>query len=132
MTLLEIVGLYVAINLLLLPVLMIRVGQVRQSEKVSIGDGQSPALLARIRAHANFTETTPFALIGLFALASLGATPLMLHIFGGGFTLGRILHAHGMAQDKAMGKGRPIGTLLALLSFLGMGLYLLYKVLLAS
>jgi len=43
-TLFEIVALYVALNLILAPILMFRVGQVRQSEKVSIGNGQSPEL----------------------------------------------------------------------------------------
>lgn len=129
MTLFEIVALYVALNLILAPILMFRVGQVRQSEKVSIGNGQSPELLARIRAHANFTETTPLALIGLFALAMLSAPAVVLHIFCAGFTIGRVLHAHGMAQENALGKGRVIGTLLAVLSFFGMALYILFKIL---
>ncbi len=129
MTLFEIVALYVALNLILAPLLMFRVGQVRQSEKVSIGSGQSHQLLARIRAHANFIETTPLALIGLFALAQLSAPAHILHIFGAGFTIGRVLHAHGMAQENALGKGRVIGTLLAILSFFGMAAYLLYRIL---
>jgi len=128
-TLFEIVALYVALNLILAPILMFRVGQVRQSEKVSIGNGQSPELLACIRAHANFTETTPLALIGLFALAMLRAPAVVLHIFGAGFTIGRVLHAHGMAQENALGKGRVIGTLLAVLSFFGIALYILFKIL---
>ena len=40
-----------------------RVGQKRLSEKVSIGDGGNPAVLARMRAHANYVEFTPFVLI---------------------------------------------------------------------
>ncbi len=126
MTLFQIVALYVALNLILLPILMLRVGQKRISEKVSLGDGGNTSLLARVRAHANFTETTPFALIGLFSLAMLSAPSVMLHIFGAGFTFGRIAHAHGMAGLGANGKGRTIGAVLSLLTFLGMAICLLY------
>ena len=119
MTLFQIIALYIALNLLLLPVLMYRVGQVRMKEKVSLGDGNNPALIARIRAHGNYAETAPFALIGLIALGMLQAHPIVLHIFGAGFLLSRILHAHGMAQAGANGKGRMFGTILTLLTFVG-------------
>ena len=125
MTLFQIVALYAALHLILAPILMIRVGQVRLSGKVNLGDGGNETLYARIRAHGNFTENTPLALIGLFALAMLSAAPIGLHIFGAGFLIGRILHAHGMAQPKSNGKGRVIGILLTMLSFLGMAIYLL-------
>lgn len=128
MTLFQIVGLYAALNLILLAVLMLRVGQVRMKEKVSLGDGDNPALFARIRAHGNFTETAPFALIGLFALAGLGAAPLALHIFGAGFTFGRVAHAHGMAAKNAAGGGRTVGALLSMLTFLGIAFYSLYLI----
>ena len=68
------------------------------------------------------------ALIGLIALAMMNAHSLALHIFGGAFLLGRILHAHGMAQKDANGKGRGIGMMLTLLGLAGPALYLLYLV----
>ena len=71
MTLFQIVALYVALHLILTPILMFRVGQVRIKEKINLGDGDNPVLFARIRAHGNYVETTPFALIGLFALAMI-------------------------------------------------------------
>jgi len=125
MTLFQIVGFYTALHLLLLPVLMFRIGQIRMSKKISLGDGGNDALNVRIRTHGNFIETTPLALIGLFALAGLGAAPLALHIFGAGFFLGRVLHAHGMTKKNALGHGRTIGMLLTLLTFLGTAIYLL-------
>ena len=127
MTHIQIVALYAGINLLLLPVLMYRVGQQRIATKTSLGDGGHETLFQRIRAHANFTETTPFALIGLLILSNLSAPVLLMHILGGGFTLGRIAHAHGMAQAGATGKGRTIGAILAFLSFIIMGVYLLFR-----
>ena len=128
MTTFQIVALYIALNLILLPVLMFRVGQIRIKEKISIGDGNSPALVARIRAHGNYTETAPFALIGLIALAMLSAPSIALHLFGAIFLLGRLLHAHGMAQKNANGKGRFYGTLMTLFTFAGTAIYLLWLI----
>jgi len=132
MTLFQIVALYVALHLIMAPILMVRVGQVRLADKVNLGDGGNDKLTARIRAHGNYIENTPLALIGLFALAMLSAAPLALHIFGAGFLLGRILHAHGMAQPKSSGKGRVIGMMLTMLNFLGTAVYLLILALTSS
>ena len=124
----EIIALYVALNLILAPILMVRVGQVRMSEKVSLGDGGNKVVISRMRAHANFTENAPLALIGLIALAGLGAASIALHIFGAAFTFGRVAHAHGMAAKNGEGVGRVIGAMLTLLTFVGIAGYLLYLI----
>lgn len=126
MTLFEIVALYVAINLILAPVLMFRIGQVRIGKKINLGDGGDADLMSRIRAHGNFTENAPLLLLGLLALASLSALPILLHIFGAGFTFGRIVHAFGMAG--ILKQGRLIGTLSAILSYFGMAVTLIYLI----
>ncbi len=126
MTLFEIVGLYVAINLILAPFLMFRVGQVRIAKKVNLGDGGDTELISRIRAHGNFIENAPLLLVGLLALASLSALPIVLHIFGAGFTVGRIFHALGMAGKFK--QGRFVGTITALLSYVGMAATLIYLI----
>jgi uncharacterized membrane protein YecN with MAPEG domain len=128
MTSFQIIALYAALNLILACVLMLRVGNKRISQKVSLGDGGDAGLRARIRAHGNYIENAPLALIGLFALAFMNAHVIALHIFGTGFLLGRIAHAHGMDQKNANGKGRVIGAVLTLLTLLGTGLYLLFLV----
>lgn len=125
----QIVALYVALHLILAPILMFRVGQVRIKEKISLGDGDSPALFARIRAHGNYVETTPFALLGLMALAFMpNVSPIIMHVFGAVFLIGRILHAHGMAQKGSNGKGRVIGMMMTLFTFFGTALYLLWLI----
>ena len=126
MTLFQIAAFYIALNLILAPILMYRVGQVRIGKKINLGDGGDELMLSRIRAHGNFTENAPLALLGLVGLAMLGAHPIALHVFGAGFFIGRILHAMGMA--KTFGQGRFVGTLLTLLTFLGQAFYLLYLV----
>ncbi|MGB3737756.1 MAG: MAPEG family protein, partial [Pontixanthobacter sp.] len=52
--------------------LMIRVGQVRNSQNVSVGDGGDDRVIRRMRAHANFVETTPFALVLVAAIELTG------------------------------------------------------------
>ncbi len=126
MTLFQIVALYVALHLILAPILMFRVGQIRMKEKVSLGDGGNALLNARIRAHGNYIETAPLALLGLLALAMLNAPALLLHLFGAAFLIGRLFHAHGMAQPGATGRGRSVGAILTLLTYVGTALCLLY------
>lgn len=126
MTLFQIVALYIALNLILAPVLMFRVGQIRIGKKINLGDGGDELMLSRIRAHGNFTENAPLALIGLVALAMLSAHPIVLHIFGAGFFIGRVLHAMGMA--KAFGQGRLVGTLLTIITFFGQAALILFLV----
>jgi uncharacterized membrane protein YecN with MAPEG domain len=126
MTLFQIVALYIALNLILAPLLMFRVGQVRIGKKINLGDGGDALMLSRIRAHGNFTENAPLALLGLIGLAMLSAHPIALHIFGAGFFIGRILHAMGMAGS--FGQGRLIGTLLTLLTYFGQAAYLLFLI----
>jgi uncharacterized protein len=105
--------------------LAIRVGQVRTSEKVSIGDGGNEAVIRRMRAHANFVEFTPFvlALIAAIELASGGgAAPLWLWVVMGIYFVGRIAHGLGM-EGGTFGKGRTVGTLTTMLTLFGLGLY---------
>lgn len=98
--------------------LALRVGRVRVAEKVSLGDGGNLRMLARMRAHSNYAEYTPFFLI-LMALVELarGTSPWLWAI-GMVYMVARILHAFGMDAARP-GKLRQIGiagTLLALLA----------------
>ena len=126
MTLFQIVALYIALNLLLTPVLMFRVGQVRVGKNIMLGDGGDKLMLSRMRAHANFTENAPLALIGLIGLAMLSAHPIILHVFGAAFFIVRILQAMGMSG--AFKLGRLIGTLLTLLTHFGQAGCLLFYI----
>ena len=76
--------------------LTVRVGRVRGTENVSIGDGGSEPLIRRMRAHSNFVENTAFVLI-LLALVELGmGSSIWLWAVGALYRVGRILHALGM------------------------------------
>lgn len=101
--------------------LSIRVGQVRTSEKVSIGDGGNDKVIRRMRAHANFVENTPFVLVLVAAIELAGQGSSWLPYIAGIYMLGRIAHGIGM-DGGALGKGRMVGTLITMLSLLGLAI----------
>jgi uncharacterized protein len=68
----------------------------RLQAKVSLLDGGDAPLLARMRAHGNFTETVPMALILMALLESCGLQPTWLWALGICLVLGRVLHAAGV------------------------------------
>jgi hypothetical protein len=101
-----------------------RVGQMRLAHKVSIGDGGNEALIARMRAQANFVEYTPFVLIliGLIELAE--GSRLWLWIVGVAYILARIAHGFGMDRPRPDPlKLRMIGVIVTALILFGLALY---------
>lgn len=101
--------------------LSIRVGQVRGSEKVSIGDGGNEKVIRRMRAHANFVENTPFVLMLIAAIELAGKGGNWLAYVAAIYMLGRIAHGLGMDNGR-FGKGRMIGTLVTMLTLLGLAI----------
>ncbi len=101
--------------------LSIRVGQVRMSEKISVGDGGNENVIRRMRAHANFVENTPFVLVLIVAIELAGKGGAWLPYVAGIYMLGRVAHGLGMDGGK-FGKGRSIGTLTTMLTLLGLAI----------
>lgn len=104
--------------------LAMRVGRVRVSDKVSIGDGGNARLTARMRAQANFVEYTPFVLILLGLIELAVGTSLWLWGIGGAYIVGRILHAFGM-EASMPGKLRMIGIVITMLSLIVLAVWAL-------
>lgn len=127
MTLFEIVCLYGALYILLLVYLTLRVIKIRFGNMISMGDGGRDDLAKRIRAHGNFVESAPFMLLALIGIAALNGLPIMLHILGAAFLIGRILHAVGMVGSPA-NKPRQVGMVLSLTCLLVSALYMLYLI----
>jgi uncharacterized membrane protein YecN with MAPEG domain len=120
---------YAAVHALLMMVLAANVVFHRRASKIGIGDGGDHRLLRKIRAHANFVEYVPVALILLALLELSGAQALWLWIFGGVLLLGRLLHAFGLSRKSGYSPGRFFGTLLtwialAAMALLGLGIAL--------
>lgn len=82
---------YAALLGALMIVLSLRVSLARMRARVSLGWGEDPVLMARVRAFGNFAEWAPMALL-LLALAAAGAPATALHAGGALLVLGRVLH----------------------------------------
>jgi uncharacterized membrane protein YecN with MAPEG domain len=101
-----------------------RVGQIRLSNKISIGDGGNEALTARMRAQANFVEYTPFFLILLGLIELAIGSKIWLWVVAVIYILGRIAHGFGMGRPNPDPlRLRMIGILVTLLILLGLALY---------
>ena len=97
-----------------------RVGQLRIARRISIGDGGDTQVLARMRAHANFTEYAPIVLLLIALIEFAGGSQLWLWIVAAVFIVGRILHGFGM--DGAM-RLRQIGIVTTMLIMIGLALF---------
>ena len=122
-----ITGLYAGLCGLLLVVLYVRVSQRRLATKIGAGSGGDVVLEQRIRAHANFVENAPLALILLLLFERGGAEPIYVHAFGASFVIARILHAEGLSKTFARSPGRFYGSVLTLLVILGLAIALLVQ-----
>ncbi|MES2672255.1 MAG: MAPEG family protein, partial [Pseudomonadota bacterium] len=87
--------LFASLHILLMLVLAVRVVMHRRAHRIGIGHGGDKDLARKVRAHGNFIEYVPVALLilGLLELSGLGAT--WLWGLGGTLLLARVLHAYG-------------------------------------
>jgi len=74
----------------------------RVQTKVTLMDGGDTPLLRRMRAHGNFTETVPLALILLALLELRGLPTAWLWALGLCLLLGRALHATSLLTTGAL------------------------------
>ena len=79
--------------------LSFRVIGVRRSARVALGDQGNIALQRRIRAHANFAEYVPLAVVLMGLAEGLAAPAILLHGLGAGLIAGRLLHAFGISRE---------------------------------
>jgi uncharacterized membrane protein YecN with MAPEG domain len=116
--------LYASLLGLFLIILSWGVSKVRLRERVSLGAGEVSDLEAAIRAHGNFIEYVPFALILLLLAESAGAQSWLLHALGGSLLAGRLLHAYGIRQPGSTNNYRKSGAALTWLMVLVTSLYI--------
>ena len=102
--------------------LAIRVGQKRAAEKISIGDGGHPPLIARMRAHSNFNEYTPYFLILVALIEMALGTSIWLWVVVGIYLLARIAHGIGMDVVSGDSKLRGLGILVTMLVLVGLAI----------
>lgn len=100
--------------------LSVRVTQRRLAGKIMMGDGGDSLMTSRGRAHANFAEYAPFALVLIAAIEFARGPSPWLWGLGAVFVLARIAHPIGMDRPapNPFRAGGFVGTIavLALLS----------------
>jgi uncharacterized membrane protein YecN with MAPEG domain len=95
--------------------LAMRVSLRRSAAGIDLGEGGDEELLRRVRAHGNFAEYVPFALL-LMAVAEISGTGhILLHVLGIALVLSRLCHAWGIGSVSTA--ARAIGMLLTFAVF---------------
>ena len=110
-----ITSLYAAFLGFMFAALTINVIVNRVKLSVDIGDGGQAAMLRACRAHANFAEHVPMALL-LIALAELiGSPSAMIHGLAAVLVFARLASAYGLLGSTGLTPGRKIGASLTIL-----------------
>jgi uncharacterized protein len=127
-----ITALYASLLAILFFVLSARVIALRGNPAFGLltqGKGNEELLQRAIRAHGNFAEYVPLMLIILYLLEMSGTSAPILHVLGGAFLLGRVMHGICMGFLKSNMPLRVGGTALTLMPLLSSALALLFRVL---
>ncbi|TQV72481.1 MAPEG family protein [Denitrobaculum tricleocarpae] len=104
------------------------VGLYRVKSGIEFLDGGDVTMTRRMRAHGNFIETVPIALL-LMVLAELSGAPAVLLWSGGAALLaGRMLHAYTIMK-YGTAPGRAIGMAMTTLPMAVFGAFLVWSVL---
>lgn len=106
---LPVTGLYAGVLALWFVWLATRVIKARRAHRVALGTAHR--LVERpARAHGNFAEYVPFALL-LMALCEVNGLPdWALHALGVALVAGRAAHAHGISREPEEFRWRVLGT----------------------
>jgi uncharacterized membrane protein YecN with MAPEG domain len=113
-----VVGLYAALNVLILLWFSIATSMLRRRPKVLIGDGGVKHLVRIMRGHANAIENMPMMMVLLLVAAVLGTPVHVLHGLGLCFTVGRAIHAAHFIAEHGAPWQRPLGFGLAAFAML--------------
>lgn len=85
---------------------------------IEAGDGGNPRMTQAVRAHANFAEYAPLALL-LLALLEISGTPIWIVVAVAALLLvGRLLSALGLSRSLGPSVPRQAGASATLLSIL--------------
>lgn len=109
-------GLYAALNAFILLWLTGATALVRRKHMVLIGDGEVDHLRRTMRGHANAIENIPVMLVLLGFSAALDAPAAAIHVLGGAFTFGRVVHAWHFTHERAAQWQRATGFGLSILT----------------
>jgi uncharacterized membrane protein YecN with MAPEG domain len=119
--------LYAAVLAAVFLLLTLRVIQQRGAARVALGDGGNTALQRAIRAHANFAEYVPLALIMLLILEMSRFSLYLIHLLGILLVIARLLHGYALAYTAGFRFGRTAGATLTFAILVVEALLCLYQ-----
>lgn len=102
---------FAALFALIYILLSLNVARIRVTNKISIGDGENKELARAARAHANFSEYVPFALILFYFIEIMSFSGQMVFILASVLLVSRILHVIGMLSPSRWLVLRSLGAL---------------------
>lgn len=91
--------LYAAALALLFVAISVRTLRLRRHLRIVIGDGANETMLRAMRAHANFAEYTPLALLLIFFVELQAQATWLIHLLCLSLVIGRLSHAHGVSRS---------------------------------
>ncbi len=103
---------YAALLALLFVFLSLRTISYRRRFSVAIGSGEQALLARASRAHGNFAEYVPLALLLIFFIETGAAIPLLVHALCLLLLAGRLIHAYGISQEKENLRFRVTGMVM--------------------
>jgi uncharacterized membrane protein YecN with MAPEG domain len=108
-------ALYAAILGLLAVILTVNVIRNRVVLKIDSGDGGNAKMGMVIRAHANFAQHAPLALLLIGIAEAIGTGKTVIHVLGAALVLARLLSAWGLSSVEGPSFGRQAGAGLTVL-----------------
>ena len=103
---------YAAVIALAFVFLSVRTLRLRHRYSVAIGSGEQPLLARAARAHANYAEYVPFALLLIYFLELSIGPGLRIHALCALLVVGRLVHAFGISQVEENFRYRVVGMVL--------------------
>ncbi|MEM7194365.1 MAG: MAPEG family protein [Pseudomonadota bacterium] len=124
---LSVTPIYAALMALLFVVLAANVIRLRRAHRVSLGAGKVDALDRAIRAHGNYSEYVPFALLLMAFYEVAGASAVEIHVYGLLLLVGRVAHATAIIKKRSRLPLRVIGMALTFSVLISCALRLLFQ-----
>jgi uncharacterized protein len=121
-----IVSFYAALLALIFVALSVRTLGMRRALGIAIGDAGNEALLRAMRAHANFAEYVPFALLLIYLVEQTGTNAGFVQALCLSLLIGRISHAVGVSRVKERLAFRVVGMVLTLTPILSAAVQLMW------
>jgi uncharacterized membrane protein YecN with MAPEG domain len=125
-------ALYAALLALLFLYLSVNTVRTRGKLRVGLGDGGQQGMTRAMRAHANFAEYVPLALLLMYIMERHTNSLAWVHVLGVLLVIARLCHAFGFGREPEIFQLRAAGFSLTAIVIAVAALRLLWVWTLAS